>query len=90
MAHNLRDENLRRVIARLGGGALGIRFLIEVGEFVLRLVRLLLRIRGRAIAHRAAYSSRAVDRFLGEPSTNHTSMTGSSKNTLFTGGSNCN
>ena len=34
----LSDKNLHWAIAWLGGGALGIRFLIEVGEFVLRLM----------------------------------------------------
>ena len=43
LARNLSERNFRWVIAGLGGGALGIWLLKEVGEFVLRLVELQLR-----------------------------------------------
>lgn len=43
LARNLSDANFRWVIAGLGGGSLGIWFLKEVGEFVLRLLELQLR-----------------------------------------------
>lgn len=46
LARNLSDRNLRWVIAGLGGGALSIWFLRELGEFVLQLVELQLRYGG--------------------------------------------
>lgn len=46
LARNLSDANFRWVIAGLGGGALGIWLLKEVGEFVLRLVELQLQYGG--------------------------------------------
>lgn len=46
LARNLSDRNLRWVIAGLGGGALSIWFLKELGEFVLRLVELQLQYAG--------------------------------------------